>query len=264
MTEAICVSNDNKGVSAKETMDALYKAGFRHVFIQWYNKDYKEFDMDEISQVNYARSIGLTVDFVHLCYKDLNNIWLDGEFGEELTRKYLRNIDEVSSLGIDLVVMHIVNSFDVPDTSEIGLSRFKRIVEYALSKNVRIAFENTKVKGYQEYMIEHLEYPNVGICFDCGHFHCHFKDDLDFSKFKDKILCVHIHDNYGLVDDHLIPFDGTLDYNIVINGLHEANYNGNMTLELVYKGEYLNMSLDEFFDKAYKVNKKLIKMYKEN
>ena len=36
---AVVVSNDNKDVSVIETINAIEKAGFKNVIIQWYNKD---------------------------------------------------------------------------------------------------------------------------------------------------------------------------------------------------------------------------------
>ena len=36
---AVVVSNDNKNVSVIETINAIKNAGFKNVFIQWYNKD---------------------------------------------------------------------------------------------------------------------------------------------------------------------------------------------------------------------------------
>lgn len=36
---AVVVSNDNKDVSIYETINAIKDAGFKNVFIQWYNKN---------------------------------------------------------------------------------------------------------------------------------------------------------------------------------------------------------------------------------
>ena len=37
---AVVVSNDNKNVTIYETINAIKNAGFKNVFIQWYNKDW--------------------------------------------------------------------------------------------------------------------------------------------------------------------------------------------------------------------------------
>lgn len=260
---AVVVSNDNKSVSPYETIDAIYNSGFKNVFLQWYEGDYKKFEVSQEEQLLYARSKGLNVIFAHLGYRHINDIWTTGNEGNELVKKYLKNIDEMSYFGIDLVVMHLCSGVDAPSVSSIGLERLKTICEYAKSKNIRIAFENTKIPGYQEYVLDNINLDNVGICFDSGHMHCHFKDEYDFKRFKDKIMCIHIHDNYGEADDHLIPFDGTLDYDFVLNGLHEANYNEYMTLELCYRNDYLNMDIQDFYNKGYEVALKLKNKYEE-
>lgn len=256
---AVCVSNDNRGKTFYETVDAIVNANFKNVFIQWYDKD---FDVSQEEQLKYIRSCGLNVIFAHLGYDGINNIWLDGEEGERLVKKYLRNLDECKSNGIDMVMMHIVVGFNTPEINDLGLSRFKRICDYARELGIRVAFENTKTHGYQERLIN--EFSETGICFDCGHYHCHFKDELDFNLFKDRIYCVHIHDNYGEFDDHLIPFEGTLDFNKVIDALILCNYNSYLTLEsCMAKAKYHDMSCDEFYKKLYDAGVKLLDLYNE-
>ena len=123
------------------------------------------------------------------------------------------------------------------------------------------AFENTKIKGYLDYVIDNIKNKNVGICFDSGHYHVHFNDELDFPKFKDRIFAVHLHDNDKSDDLHLIPFDGTLNWPNVVKNLKECNYSGPITLELCYRYEYLKMGINEFYKKGYEVGNKLKEMF---
>ena len=37
-----------------------------------------------------------------------------------------------------------------------------------------------------------------------------------FNKFKNRIFAVHLHDNDQSDDQHLLPFDGTIDWNKTI------------------------------------------------
>lgn len=261
---AVVISNDNE-VSAKETIDAIYNAGFKNVFIQWYDKDYKEFDLPQQGQLDYARSKGLNVIFAHLGYKGINDIWTNDGIGEELVEKYIRNLDEMKANNINLVVMHMCAGENPPNISLLGLKRFEKIVKHAKDLGINIAFENTKVKGYQEYALDNLDYDNVGICFDSGHMHCHFNDEFNFEYFKDKIMCVHLHDNHGNADEHLLPFDGTLNFDLVLDGLSKANYKEYFTFELCYRRSYCDkMNVEEFYKEGYQRGLKLIKKYKEN
>ena len=144
-----------------------------------------------------------------------------------------------------MVIMHLTSKKKAHMYGEIGLNRIRKIVEYAKKLDMKVAFENTKIKGYLEYVINNIKDENVGICFDAGHYHVHFDDEFNFELFKDRIFAVHLHDNDKSDDLHLLHFDGTV------------------TLELCYRYEYLNMSLDDFYKKGYDVGIKLAEKFED-
>ncbi len=258
---AVVISNDNKNVTPYETIDAIKEAGFKNVFVQWYDKD--DFLVSQEEQVRYAREKGLNIIFAHLGYWKMNDIWLDGEVGEEYTKRYLNDLDNLKKLGFSSIMMHACVGYDAPPISKIGFERFKRICNHANELDITLSFENTKVPGYLEYLIDNIKLDNIGVCYDCGHDHCHFKDTFDFDHFKDKINCIHIHDNYGEIDDHLIPGDGTVNYDYVLNGLIKANYHGYLTFELCYRNDYLKMNIVDFYKKGYEKGLELLKEYND-
>jgi len=47
------------------------------------------------------------------------------------------------------------------------------------------------------------------------------------------MITVHLQDNRGEGDDHLMPFDGTLDWNAVARVLDEAGYSGPYMFETI-------------------------------
>lgn len=264
MEVSVAVSNDNKNVTPYETINAIKKSGFNNVFLQWYEGEYKKFEVPEEEQLEYARKLGLNVTFLHLGYRNVNLLYENGLNGEFVTRNYLKNIDECYKYNVPMIVMHLVHAEDGPKPNKVFLERIKRICSYAKERNIIVAFENTKIKGYQEWIIDNIKDDNVGICFDSGHYHCHFNDEFDFKKFKNKIMCIHLHDNNGKKDEHLLPFDGNLDFDKVLNGLNSANYDSYLTLELCYRNEYLNkMSIDEFYKEGYERGLKLKNRYEE-
>ena len=237
---AVTISNANKFITPLETIDAIASAGFKNVFIEWYNKDW---EISQEEQLNYIRSKGLNIIFAHLGYQKINDLWLDNEIGKGHVERFKNDIRICKLNGIDLVVMHLTSKDVAPKYNEIGLNRLKEIVDYASDLGVKVAFENTKVKGYQEYVVQNID--EAGICFDSGHYHAHFNDELDFSLFNNKVFAVHLHDNHGSEDEHLIPFDGTLDWEYIIKELKDNHYDGPITMELVYRNDYLKMSQRE-------------------
>jgi len=239
-----CVQNENKNVDSQQTIYAIKKAGFDGGFIQWYNKDW-EFSQQE--QLNLCRKLGLEIPFVHLGYKGINNIWIEGEEGNKLVESYLKDLDICKINNIDMVVMHLTSKSVAPEPNLIGIERLQRIVDYAEKLGIKVAFENTKIWGSLEYVFNHIKNSNIGICFDAGHYHCHFNDRFNWKKFKNKIFAVHLHDNDKSDDLHLLPFDGTIDWKELAKNLKNANYKGPIILESCYRYDYLNMTIEDFY-----------------
>ena len=62
---------------------------------------------------------------------------------------------------------------------------------------------------------------------------------------KGKIDCIHLHDNHGEHDEHLLPGDGTLNWQKAMKGLKSSGYDGPLTLEIVYRKDYEAMDIEE-------------------
>ena len=188
-------------------------------------------------------------------------MWKECDEGNKLVENYKKDIKICKQNNIPMVVMHLTSKKVAPNYNEIGLERIREIVNYAKELDIKVAFENTKIKGYLEYVIHNLDNDNVGICYDAGHCHVHFNDEFPYEMFKNKIFAVHLHDNDKSDDLHLLPFDGTIDWEKVIKKLRDCNYEGPITLEPCYRYDYLNLTLDEFYKKAYEVGKKISNMF---
>lgn len=258
---AICIQNENENVTFLKTFEAIKNTDFKNVFIQWYNEDW---ETSQEEQLQLIRKCNLSIIFAHLGYQNINDLWKDNEAGNMLVERYKNDIKTCSQNNIKMVIIHVTNGKKPPTYNEIGLNRIKKLAEYAKNLGVKIAFENNEVKGYLEYIIENIKNDNIGICFDSGHYHAFMNDELEFSKFKDRIFAVHLHDNDQSRDLHSIPFDGTLNWNEVIKNLKEANYTGPITLESIYRNQYLKININEFYKKCYKAAQELSKMWEES
>ena len=248
-----CVQNDNVA-NVKDTIYAIKNAGFDGVFVQWYNKDWEILQQE---QVDLCKKLGLKILFAHLGYSNINQIWDSGEFGDKLIEDYKKDILDCKKNGINLVVMHLASKAGPQVIDEIGLNRIKKIVAFAEELNIKIAFENTRIYNVLEYVFNNIKSDIIGLCLDSGHLHCHFKDVFDWKKFKNKIFAIHFHDNIGQQDEHLLPFDGTINWDWLMGCLKDANYKGPVTLESCYRNDYLNMSLEQFYNESYKRAQKI-------
>ena len=253
---AICVNNENKNENAKETIDAIKNAGFKNVFIQWYNED---FDLSQEEQLKYINELRLNVIFAHLGYQNLNVIWEPGIQGALYEKRYINDLNECKKHEIELVIIHPVSGTTVPAPSQVGLGRFKAIVEHAKKLGIKIAFENTKVKDHLEFLLNNIQDEHVGTCIDTGHYHCHWNDEVNIDLIKNRVFAVHIHDNDKSYDQHLLPFDGTIDWSKTVKVLNDCNYERPITLESCYS-ECYNIPIQDFYNKAYDNANKLVRM----
>ena len=81
-------------------------------------------------------------------------------------------------------------------------------------------------------LVEELDHPDVGVCLDFGHAHMQ-GDVVDaVETLSGLLLATHVHDNHGRRDEHLAPFEGTIDWPGALLALQKVGYEGTMTLEL--------------------------------
>jgi sugar phosphate isomerase/epimerase len=76
----------------------------------------------------------------------------------------------------------------------------------------------------------------VGICLDFGHAHLD-GDVIDaVETVSEHLIATHVHDNRGRADDHLLPFDGTIDWAGTLLAVQKVGYDGPFMFEVVANG----------------------------
>ena len=241
----------NHGFSNEESVKLIAKAGFKKVFMSFQNEHLS--GVGYRKYLNLIRENNLEVSFVHLGYRvnqGIATLWEEGEAGDELINDYIKDLDIVASDGIKMVCMHVTKSNRQSPMSEIAIKRMKKLLDHAEKLGIEVALENTVWPGYIEFICDHIKSPNLKVCLDSGHNHVYFKDSFNFDKFKNKIACVHLHDNDGTADQHLLPYDGNIDWGKLICDLKDSGYQGDITSESVYKGQYQDISPLEFYVEA--------------
>jgi sugar phosphate isomerase/epimerase len=77
---------------------------------------------------------------------------------------------------------------------------------------------------------------DVGICLDFGH--AHMEGDLieAIETVSEHFVSTHVHDNGGRTDDHLLPFEGTIDWPAAMTAVQKVGYDGTLTFEIGARG----------------------------
>jgi len=66
----------------------------------------------------------------------------------------------------------------------------------------------------------------VGVCLDFGHAHM-LGDVVDaVETVSEYLITTHVHDNKGRTDDHLLPFEGTVDWASTLTATQKVGYDG--------------------------------------
>jgi sugar phosphate isomerase/epimerase len=86
------------------------------------------------------------------------------------------------------------------------------------------------------FVEEVLEVADVGICLDFGHAHMD-GDVVDaIETVSEHLITTHVHDNQGRTDQHLVPFEGTIDWPGALTAIQKVGYDGTLLLEIAGHG----------------------------
>jgi len=82
-------------------------------------------------------------------------------------------------------------------------------------------------------LLEDVRWDNIGVVLDNGHSHVVGESaQAMIAKLGDRLFHVHIDDNLGQRDQHLIPGDGTFEFVPFLSALRQSGYRGFLTAEL--------------------------------
>lgn len=223
--------------------------------------------------VEAAAAEGLVYETLHAPFHaldpqkkhNINDIWLDTPEGEAMRLDLVAAVDRCAENSIPVVVIHLSSGNNPPDLTDIGRGRYEDLVDYAIGKGVKVAFENIRKLHNVAWAMEAFRnVPEVGMCWDCGHEACYTPGIRFMPLFGKRLFCTHIHDNDCGVehDQHVLPFDGNIDFTRVANELRESGYTGSLMLENCVKNAnwYGDIDYDTYLQRAAKAAKKLRKM----
>jgi sugar phosphate isomerase/epimerase len=138
-----------------------------------------------------------------------------------------RALDVADYLPFRYLIVHM----GLPD-EEYDLSKFDAVMTSlehlkvsAKDRGVQLLIENVPNElGTPERLVEFLQYTrlNVKICFDIGHAHLKQGVHPAFETLRTHIASTHIHDNRGDKDEHLMPFDGGIDWTEAVRDLRRG------------------------------------------
>ncbi|MBQ9748526.1 MAG: sugar phosphate isomerase/epimerase [Clostridia bacterium] len=233
--------------SQAEALAHIRAAGFRYADYNFgidyqhgngvYSEQYENY-FDEITET--AERLGIRLIQAHA---PMGKPLADGG---RLLEDTLRCVDACGAWGIPNLVVHsgYVKGLSVDETLERNKAFFMPLLERAETYGVNILVENFNkmcVDGLYWIdnapdllrMIRCVDHPLFHAVWDVGHANMQeMPQDEALRMLGSHVRALHIQDNMGDADTHLVPFLGSLNLDAVMHGLMDIGYDGYFTFEV--------------------------------
>lgn len=189
--------------------------------------------------------LNLKVNSVHAPWTpELDIASQDNVHRRHSVNQVLRTIDAIQVLHGKIFVLHPGAKISSESDRDLLITRsldsIDEIAAYCVERDVALALENPPndelggdLIDFQAICKALADDDRVYYCFDTGHAHMSPRG-IDLLKDLDKeVLLVHISDNIGTADDHLLPPQGTIDWEHFMALLTARGFQGYLTLELM-------------------------------
>jgi sugar phosphate isomerase/epimerase len=176
---------------------------------------------------------------IHAPFRDMSPGGADARVRQVTLERYLHVIRIAKELQPRCVVFHPGYDDMHDDESEKArwLTNCLKTWEVILAHagNLTFGVENIFQTNPETVLtlLQALNTPQVGHCFDTGHFHLFAKCSLEewFDKLGAYIKEVHLHDNHGERDEHLAIGEGQIDFDHIFTLLTKRHIKPELVLE---------------------------------
>lgn len=238
-------------------LEAIAAGGFADVEICATRSHVDYHDAHAIDALSgWLSGLGLAAGSLHAPFADgvaagrwgraLSNASTSAAARAEAVDETTRAIDAARRLGAATVILHLglprgqaIPSGD--NDANAARRSLETIAEAATTARVRLALEvmpnDLSAPGALVEAIDALDLDTVGVCLDLGHAHLMDGAPEAAELLSGHVIATHVHDNAGRQDDHLVPFQGTIDWPATLTALWKIGYTGPLVFEVADRGD---------------------------
>ena len=143
-----------------------------------------------------------------------------------------RALDLAELVPFRFLVQHLGSGREPMDPRrwDAAFNSLEHLVLFAKQRGVTIALENTPgelaTPANLRRFIAETRLHDLRLCFDTGHAHMEEGVEPSFETMREHVVTTHVHDNRGEKDEHLLPYEGTIDWTATLKSLSEAQPGG--------------------------------------
>lgn len=238
----------------EEKIQHLYDAGFRYIDLCMCTirendallvaEDWRE-NAKRLKE--FANKLGMQFVQAHApCGNLLRNTGDDRPKFERLFNATVRSIEVCGELGIPNIVVHLGCRKDLDKAGFFEENRkvYEMLFPVMEKNNVNVLCENsmkgpdgcstyyyTNTGAEMKEFVEYVNHPLIHACWDTGHGNLEGTQYDNIMALGKDLYAVHINDNHGERDEHIMPFLGTLNMDEVMCALIDVEFQGYFTLE---------------------------------
>lgn len=190
----------------------------------------------------------------------------------EAMDEFKRVIDVAEDLPFPRMVVHMGGSRETADPRkrDAAFSTLEHLSLHARHVGVTLCLENTPSEmgqpAYLRSFIEETRLTSLRVNFDVGHGHMVDGPENEriaacFEPLRELVISAHIHDNHGDKDEHLPPYDGSIEWPATLK-LLRSSPTGDIPLTLELK-EKTGLDAPSFADQLTAAAKSLDRLEAE-
>lgn len=232
----------------QERIDCVCEAGFKYIDLSMYviGKD------DELLvSENWCDNAKIILEntqkkakFVQAHSPGGNPLSEDSAAVDELVRATIRAIDVCGVLKIPNIVVHagMRKGISKEESFERNREFFRKLFPAMERNGVNVLCENSTQKNMGDMyftntgtdmkeFVKYVNHPLFHACWDTGHGNCEGSQYNQITTLGSDLYALHINDNRGNGDEHILPYFGTLNLDEIMNALVDVGYKGYFTFE---------------------------------
>ncbi len=235
--------------SYQEKIDCICEAGFKYIDLSMYVIEKND---ELLISENWCDNAKTILDntlkkgakFVQ-AHSPGGNPLSENKFSvEELIRATIRSIDVCGVLGIPNIVVHagMLKGISKEEYFERNRAFFEKLFPAMERNNVNVLCENSTMKNMGDKyftntgadikeFVEYVNHPLFHACWDTGHGNCEGAQYNEITAIGSDLYALHVNDNRGGEDEHLLPYFGTMNLDEIMSALIDIGYNGYFTFE---------------------------------
>jgi len=240
----------------RDQLERVRASGFEliEVFATRTHVDYHDVRaIDDLART--LDDVGLVVNSVHgpICESFSEGVWGRSYSNassqparrEEAVAETVAAFDAAKRLGAASLVVHLglprFQDAAPGDNDPTAVRRsLEAMADAGVKRGVRLALEvmpNTlSTPDALLAILEELDL-DAGICLDFGHAHLQGGAPEAAEALSGHVITTHVHDNAGALDNHLVPFDGTIDWAATLMAMSKVGYAGPLVFEVADHGD---------------------------